>query len=478
MRIARWLALTALGLIAGCASEGSSGTDVRETRQGIIGGAYDTAHPAVVHYVIMNGATQVGACSGTMVSNVNGHAIVLTAAHCFKAGTQYLVQIGADANAPSAVYPATSWELFPTNQIGQTDVWRDLGVIFVDNVPANLPVIPIGATNVYPSYGPANKFLLVGFGVPSATSLDSTKRKWLETSFEGYVFETMNTKTPGGTVCHGDSGGAIIDPTGGDHLVGVIRGHRVDPCVAGGGEGGVAFFAPEITAWLRAKGLPAPDATEPNGARCATDAMCASGVCLPVSTPNLTPPITNMCEPPLANGYVCTSSSHCASHYCAAGGCAACVTAANCAVGETCTAGACVATAPVPSAADGGAPAADGGATLPPSPPANDGGGIPTGSGSGGGAGGGRAEGAAVDGAPPPPSQSPTPSEPADAVPDGGGCALSRAPHGDAHSALALLVACVAWSRRRARASRLATGGCTLQPSGAFGTAVGRRGTR
>ena len=83
MRIARWLTLVTLGLIAGCGSEYDGELHVRERRQGIIGGAYDTAHPAVIHYVIMNGATQVGACSGTMVSNVNGHAIVLTAAHCF-----------------------------------------------------------------------------------------------------------------------------------------------------------------------------------------------------------------------------------------------------------------------------------------------------------------------------------------------------------------------------------------------------------
>ncbi|MFO0668105.1 MAG: serine protease [Polyangiaceae bacterium] len=444
MRIARWLTLVTLGLIAGCGSENDGELHVRERRQGIIGGAYDTAHPAVIHYVIMNGATQVGACSGTMVSNVNGHAIVLTAAHCFKAGTQYIVQIGGDANAPSATYRATSWELFPTNQLGQTDVWRDLAVIFVDNVPANLPVIPIGSTSIYPSYTPATKLVLVGFGVQSPTSLDSTKRKWLETSFDQFVFETMNTKTPAGTVCHGDSGGAIIDPAGGDHLVGVIRGHRVDPCVAGGGEGGTAFFAPEITAWLRAKGVPAPDATEPNGARCASDAMCASGACMEVQTPNLVPPTTFMCQPPLANGYVCKSSSHCASHLCAAGACAACTSNASCAAGETCSAGTCV-MAP-PASVDGGTSLADGSTTS-----VTDGG-AAVGSPDGGGSGSGGERGAGS--ADPGPAQGAATSAPENAD-DAGGCTTSGR-RGDASALFTLLVACSAWSRRR-RASRADT---------------------
>lgn len=467
----RLLALTLLALVPAfaCTQEPREveapheGTRQGTTSQEIVGGSADTTHPAVVSLSLKLSPTTSASCSGTVVRVSGTTGMILTSAHCFVGfagpASDIGIRFGSNSAAPTSSFVASSFELFPTTQGGLYDNEHDLAVVTFNGASGATPLLPIVPPATYATYAKGAPFVSVGYGrVDPDGSIANTARNKLSVTLEAFAGGWVETKSAVGSTCKGDSGGALIDSSSGaDRLAGVTQGGASATfCNAGSLNFAVGFYPPETATWLRAKGLAAPDGTQPNGADCTTDAMCASTACVRFTIlGDASPGFRDQCAPPLTNGYSCQRADQCASGYCAAGiACQACSSASHCGgTKPACSQGKCTAAvvgsdAGVTTGSDAGATPKDAAAV-----PSTDAGGTTSTTPDASAASGG----SSVSGAPLPVTGAPEPggsTTQSDAVPtrtdDSGGC--SAAPKSAAlKDAVAMMLGVALMTRRRRR---------------------------
>lgn len=354
------LLFLASALIAACASGDPGRSGLEETppraRQAIVGGSLDTTHDATVSIVLRNGGTSEARCSGTIVRVSGAIGTVITSAHCFgNAPTSVTIETGPDHAAPVATFAATRWTLYPVAG-AVSEPYHDLALIEFAGA-AGQPTLPLVKPADYVGYAASSTFTVVGYGLVTAGGSGSnSERKMLGTTFFKYQLSWLTHRSASGSTCFGDSGGTVIDSsTGTERLVAVTQGGNCNG--ANDLNSAVAFYAPEISAWLRENGFDMPAApTLPNGAECGTnDALCGSGACLRYSS-NIGDLF--LCGDKQESSYTCERRAQCQSNFChPVGVCLPCASASSCAAGEICSSGTCV-TAP---AVDAGAPVVDAG---------------------------------------------------------------------------------------------------------------------
>ncbi|MBK6694429.1 MAG: trypsin-like peptidase domain-containing protein [Myxococcales bacterium] len=469
----RLLALTLLALVPAfaCTQEPREGEAPHEgTRHGtssqeIVGGSADTTHPAVVSLSLKLSPTTSASCAGTGVRVSGTTGMIVTSAHCYVGfagpASDIGIRFGPNSATPTSSFVASSFELFPTTQGGLYDNEHDLAVVTFNGASGATPLLPIVPPATYATYAKGAPFVSVGYGrVDPDGSIANTARNKLSVTLEAFAGGWVETKSAVGSTCKGDSGGALIDSSSGaDRLAGVTQGGASATfCNAGSLNFAVGFYPPETATWLRAKGLAAPDGTQPNGADCTTDAMCASTACVHKGIVNDAGTIVgarDVCDAPLQNGYVCQRADQCASAYCAgAGGCQACNSASQCSASKpVCSQGKCTAAivgsdAGVTTGGDAGGTPKDAAAV-----PSTDAGGTTSTTPDASAASGG----SSVSGAPLPVTGAPDPggsTTQSDAVPtrtdDGGGC--RAAPNSAAlKDAVAMMLGVALMTRRRRR---------------------------
>jgi len=310
----------ALAVLCACyaAPDADAPEEVGVARDAIIAGAPDTRYEAVVALTVTGDGTQ--RCTGTIVKRDGRTATVLTAAHCFAGpATSVTIAVGRDVTS-ARTFTTNRWELYPTNGAALYDESHDLAIVRFDTATA-VPVAPMATPASYASFGPGATFTAVGYGLTTMptggpiTPDQVSRRSALPLVLSEIVRTRLVTSSSTGSTCFGDSGGALLD---GDRLVGINA--AVSRCGAGEKNYAVGFFAPEIAAWLREKGLEAPEAPGPNGSDCTDDAACASGTCQIYLDPASGDRILR-CGAPAANGFVCTRPTQCTSGTCRDGLC-------------------------------------------------------------------------------------------------------------------------------------------------------------
>jgi hypothetical protein len=272
----------------------SDARDVPSTgleRSAIVHGTADTTHDAVVRITLSNASNGVR-CSGTVIQNSGGNALVLTAGHCLDVvPTSVVVAYGDDSNNPTATYPAASWSRFPTTDQDK----YDLALIELTGAPASVPSLPVLPPAVDAAFEVGHSFLAIGYG---QTDVDAAvphgTRQQIGMTLTAYQGTFLVLQNPAGSTCFGDSGGAIIDVATGN-LAGVINGGST--CANGEDNAAIGLYAPPIAQWLDDN---RQDAAAPDAGSSSSSSSSTSG------TPTPTPPSPT---PPKSDGSGCKQTS-------------------------------------------------------------------------------------------------------------------------------------------------------------------------
>ena len=365
---------------------------VRYVGQGIMGGADDPDHPAIVGIISIQ-AMGAGLCSGTLIAP----NLVLTARHCVAETEEQVLcsssEFGKTYGA-SAFFVTTEWRgpeiAYETYQLEgnwfqATEVivsddakvcGNDIALLrLIDNVPGSVatPVVPRIEDNV----AAGERYTAIGFGATSDDGEGWGRRRILEDLFVDCVgtcnsfFVNNETEWEGDKgICQGDSGGPALDEQG--RVVGVvsrgslncsmpvygsvfawgdwIREHAVEAAKAGGYEPAPWAGGPEVDGGAGGTGGgdvdggaggsgpdagPEPTALADFGEKCVNHVDCSTGLCVFETNLDLFCSVPcNIANPDCPDGYSCDPSLGACFREGGFG--------ATCGVGSECRSGICV----------------------------------------------------------------------------------------------------------------------------------------
>ncbi len=193
---------------AACSTEPSRAPEkVGRTQSGIVNGAPDKTHPAVVALLLGKDPKSFeGSCSGTIVKRDVEHHIgwVATAAHCTEHGVALAVQAEDYASSDAITYAVLDYEADPRYATSQS---YDFAVVRIVGVDSSTPEIPLTAAP--DGLVPGATVTSVGFGTTLSdepnTKRNAVDKKLFEVDEDLLVYD----QTASG-VCFGDSGGPVI----------------------------------------------------------------------------------------------------------------------------------------------------------------------------------------------------------------------------------------------------------------------------
>ncbi|HAA55669.1 MAG TPA: hypothetical protein DCE42_12980 [Myxococcales bacterium] len=226
-----WLPIWGVGLalILGlaCHSEAPHNDPFAKLTQPIIGGTFDTRHPAVGALVVQGNSF----CTGTLIAQ----RVVLTAAHCIDAAKSYagrsqlFFRLEFPDTTTTQGYRFESVEIDSTLMINHPK-WNanasngnDIGFAILKTKVTKTPIIPFNAAPLSQQYI-GQKPLFLGYGltqsVPNAVS--ATRKSGVELPIISVQTDRFSHQAPGKSVCHGDSGGpALLTINGQLRVIGV-----------------------------------------------------------------------------------------------------------------------------------------------------------------------------------------------------------------------------------------------------------------
>lgn len=204
-------------MIAGCTSDSQSG-DVCSTLK-IAGGEECDSPPKAIVAVITNR----GYCSGTFITKRH----VLTAAHCFGAGTTS-VRISSD-------YFTFTGATFKKNPAYNPNVISDQNDVAIVTVGQDAPVTPV-SINTSRKTQAGDSVVTYGFGLDEDDQtlidrIDNGQAALKATTLDvlsASDFAVKSISDGSGDTCQGDSGGSLLH-TGNNGLPGVVAIVRAGP---------------------------------------------------------------------------------------------------------------------------------------------------------------------------------------------------------------------------------------------------------
>lgn len=264
--IGTMLAVASCGLLATACASSASAPDGDPTPLGtsaspIVNGQLDTTRQAVV----MVGSQQANAaslCTGTFIKidPTTGVGWLLSAAHCFRAAPEFVVQ-GDDYTAKDAiVYSVLDYEIDP-RWGGSTASPYDVAVVRVLGVTAKTPTMPYAKGS--DGLGVGSKVVDVGYGITTNVNVpdDNSRRRNYAATLSSVTQTMITANNSGGGVCQGDSGGPTLAMIGGVETIVGIHSYVSGGCVGNGASsssGRVILFTDFIE---RELGKPLPERT-------------------------------------------------------------------------------------------------------------------------------------------------------------------------------------------------------------------------
>jgi hypothetical protein len=212
----------ALAVLVGCGQ--ASGERTAEATAAIVNGALDTQHPAVV---LLVGSHSL--CSGTIIEADAEQAlgVVLTAAHCVRAETPYLVVQGVDPTDPDVTYRVLESEAHPSYKGDEYDfgVVRFMGA---DDATPRLDRLRLDEDDT--TVG--DDVVAVGYGLtlPGPTTALMNERHYVAQTVVDATPTSLET-TGFGSACSGDSGGPTLRLVDGVEKVAAVHSKGTGDCV-------------------------------------------------------------------------------------------------------------------------------------------------------------------------------------------------------------------------------------------------------
>lgn len=220
-----------------CSSPDASSGTVGAAVSPIISGVKDDAYPAVV--MLVNYGTDpknVTSCTGTVVTP----HVVVTAAHCvFPEVTgpvaETYVFVGTDSTDKAQTDNRANWfrareTRFHVGYKGASVPGHDIGVVITKDAmtvrPMRFRTEPIALDVVKDQ-----PMVAIGYGLTDATNAASSGIRMRADVKIGNVLGEDLVSVTKGTLCHGDSGGALVWKVGGIHtLVGIHAFVSTETC--------------------------------------------------------------------------------------------------------------------------------------------------------------------------------------------------------------------------------------------------------